>query len=223
MYKRLLPCSYPVYRTLHFRFSRLPVPYCCPGWCHWSSLSVIRGNLLGFPHPGTQLQSFLVMRWFLQVTVTPRLPSSMYKVCCPLLLYPMTIYMHIDIPYFLGFWSHLPPLGIFNYISVYFILLSLSSLSVSTVIPYSVILYCGLHVPQFWPGVLCLLITVFLISTVISMMTFSFEWFFVSGISTGNETGTPSDFFLNLWIFVEPSSLAWNSIPGLHWLRLCSL
>ena len=55
----------------------------------------------------TPLQSCLIMRWGQQSPGTNQLPSSMGKVCHPLLPYPMNLQTHINIPYFLGLWLHL--------------------------------------------------------------------------------------------------------------------
>ena len=48
----------------------------------------------------TQPRSWLMMRWVRQGPGTHQLPSSMEKVCRPILPYPMTILMHINLPYF---------------------------------------------------------------------------------------------------------------------------
>ena len=52
------------------------------------------------------------MRWVQQDTGTHQLPSRMENLCCPLLPYPMTVWMHINISYFPGLWLHLHLSGI---------------------------------------------------------------------------------------------------------------
>ena len=104
---RLLPFSSPAYGTWHFRYSCLPGPYCCPELFHWVSLSIIQVNLGGLPPLETKPLSWLIMRWVQQGTSTHKLLSSMGKVCCPLLSYPVTVRIHINIPYFPGLWLHL--------------------------------------------------------------------------------------------------------------------
>ena len=47
------------------------------------------------------------MSWGQQVTNIHQPPSILVKVCCPILPYPMTVRMHIKLPYFMGLWLHL--------------------------------------------------------------------------------------------------------------------
>ena len=71
----------------------------------------------------------------LQGHVNHQLPSSMENFCCPFLMYPMTIPMHINIPSFPGLWHH-PPLV--RDIVMYFILISIYSPSMSNAMNSSV-------------------------------------------------------------------------------------
>ena len=112
MWTRLPPCFSPAYGTWQFCCSRLPRPYFYPAWFHWVSLSILQGNLGGLPPPVTPPQSWKMMSWGWQVPGTHQLPSRMEKLCRPILPYPMTIQMHIKLPYLPGLWTHLPTLVI---------------------------------------------------------------------------------------------------------------
>ena len=52
------------------------------------------------------------MRCVKQGTCTHKLPSSMVKLCRPLLTYPMTVRIHIKLPYLPVLWLYLHLLGI---------------------------------------------------------------------------------------------------------------
>ena len=70
------------------------------------------GNSGGLLPPRTPPQNGLIVRWFQQGTGTHQLPSSMENVSRPLIPYPTTVWMHINLPSFLGLWPHLHKLVI---------------------------------------------------------------------------------------------------------------
>ena len=112
IWTRLPPCSSPAYGTWQFHWYCLPGTYCCPEWFHWVSLSILNRKFGGLPLPGKQPRSCLIMRWVQQLTGTHQLTSRMGKASFLLIPYPMTIQMHINLPYFPSFWLHLHLLGI---------------------------------------------------------------------------------------------------------------
>ena len=83
-----------------------------------------------------------------------------------------------------------PPVG---NTAMSFILLYSYSPYVSTIMPYYVIFEGGLYAPHFWTYIWHWWITIFFISTVLSMLPLTSVLFCVSGITIGNETGIPSD------------------------------
>ena len=101
----------------------------------------------------------------------------------------MTVWMHINHPFY-GFLTSPPPVG--NN-TLYFILFYFSSLSVSTILPYSECFDSDLPAPKFWPGIWRWWITAFFSYTVLSLLPLSFMLFCVSCIMTGNETEITSD------------------------------
>ena len=74
-----------------------------------------------------------------------------------------------------------------------FLLLSFSSPSLPTAMPYSVVSDSGLPAPQWWPGIWRCWVTVFFISPMLSTLRLSSVLFCVSGITTVNENVIPSD------------------------------
>ena len=78
-------------------------------------------------------------------------------------------------------------------IAVSSIILLFSSLSVSTIMPYSVVSDCVLPVTQFWPGIWHWWITGFFRFTMLSILPLSYMLFCVSRIVTGKKTGSSSD------------------------------
>ena len=92
---------------------------------------------------------------------------------------------------FSGFVASPPPV---ENVTFYFILLPFSSLSVSNVLPYSIILEVNLPTPQFRPGIKSWWITVFFSSTLLLLLLLYLMFSCFSCIKTGNETGSPSDF-----------------------------
>ena len=52
------------------------------------------------------------MRWCQQVPSTHQFPSIMEKLCLPILPRPITVRMHIKLPFFPGLWLHLHLSGI---------------------------------------------------------------------------------------------------------------
>ena len=91
---------------------------------------------------------------------------------------------------FYGFVTSPPPVGNDTF---YFISLSFSSLSMSTILPPSVILDGDLPAPQLWPGIVHWYITVFFSSTLLFLLTLSFTFSCFLWIETINETIIPSD------------------------------
>ena len=83
-----------------------------------------------------------------------------------------------------------PPVGNTTF---YFLFLLFSSLSVSTIFNYSVVLDGNLPAPQFWPGIWRWCINVLLSSTLIFLLLLSFMFSCFPWISTYNKTGSPSD------------------------------
>ena len=69
-------------------------------WEFWSI--VTSGNTI------TKLADNECVRWFQQVPDNFQLLSITEKVCSPILPYPMTVRMHIELPHFLVLWLHLP-------------------------------------------------------------------------------------------------------------------
>ena len=91
---------------------------------------------------------------------------------------------------FSGFMASPPPVG---NPTVYFLLFSFSSPSVSTIKTSSVILCGVLPSPKCLPGIFHWCITVFFSSTLLSILPLTYVLFFVSDIATSNETGNLSD------------------------------
>ena len=77
-------------------------------------------------------------------------------------------------------------------IAVYFLLLYSSSLSVSTKIPFYVILDYVLPAPQFRPGIWCWWISVLFNSTMLFIIILSSVLFCFYRIATANDTVSPS-------------------------------
>ena len=76
--------------------------------------------------------------------------------------------------------------------AIYFLLLSFSSPSMSTVMHSSVVLDSGLPVPHYWPDIWCWWITIFFSSTMLFILPLSYILCCVSGIATDNEIGSTS-------------------------------
>ena len=66
----------------------------------------------------------------------------------------------------------------------------------STVMTSSVILYGGLPVPRYWPGIRHWWITVFFGLIMLSMLPLTSVLFLVYGITIDNETVSSSDVFI---------------------------
>ena len=144
MYTRLPPWSSTSYGTWQFCFSRLPVTYCCPEWCHWVALSFIHRNLWGLKHPWMQTQNVLIVRWGQWGPGTYPLCSSLKKLCCLLLPYPHNHTDAYKASIFYVFMASPPLVG--NTV-ISFILLSFYSYFVSTVMPFPEILNSVLPAP----------------------------------------------------------------------------
>ena len=80
MWTHIPPCSSTSYGTWKLCCSRLPAYHFCPEWCHWVSLSSIRGNLGGLTPMLTQTQSWLIVSWGSQCHGTHQLPSSLENI-----------------------------------------------------------------------------------------------------------------------------------------------
>ena len=91
---------------------------------------------------------------------------------------------------FYGLVASPPPVG---NIFMSFLLLCFYSPSVSTAVPSSLILGGGFPTPQLRPGIWRWCITILFSSMLLSMLSLSSVLFCVSEITTGNETGSPSD------------------------------
>ena len=90
------------------------------------------------------------MSWFQQGPGTHQLSYSLEKVCCPILLYPMNVRMHIKVTIFPNFWTHLPQLGIPLRFNLY---LPFIPVCVQYFCPPPHILDGEFPTPHFWPGI----------------------------------------------------------------------
>ena len=106
-----------------------------------------------------------------------------------------------------GFVASPPPVGDTTF---YFLLFYFSSLSMSTVLPFSVIFGGDLPVPQRWPGIWRWWITVIFNSTLLLLLTLSSTFYCFHWIETGNESGIPSD------VLSASLALCWNIISILN-------
>ena len=143
------------------------------------------------------------MRWVQQVPVSHQLPSRMGKVFHPLIIYPMTIRMHIRLPSFPGFWIHLHML-------VIPLCLFFSSYFPPRMCPLSCL------PTQFWT-VTCPHLSAGLVSDVVGLMSSSVPpyyskclfpscYLFLIGLILAMKLEFPLVFWLIPWLFVEPSS-----------------
>ena len=149
---------------------------------------------------------------------THQLPSSLDKVCHPLLPYPMTVWIHIKLPYFLVLKPPLHQLEILSCIFFLSIFLSLCVLCPDllrnflwwlartsvlvcylTLVNYRLLQFrrafhdaSALHVTFYSLGLQLVMKMVVLIMVLIP------------------------------WIFVKPSYRDLTAIPGVHWLSRCS-
>ena len=213
MWKRRPPCSFSAYKTWQFLWFFWPGPYCCPGWFHLVLLSVLFRNLGGLPLQGTWTQSWMRTIWGQQGPVTHQLPSSMEKVWHTLLMYIMTIHMHIKIPYFWAcgltssHWEHFrvfssPLLLLPFYVHRHFFLRNFGQwIACTSVLAWD----------------LTLVDYLFLSSTLLSKLPLSSVLFYVSGIVTINETVIPYDFLVASLYFCG------NIISSLNFSPRCPL
>ena len=137
-----------------------------------------------------QTQNVLIVSWVQWGPGTYPLCSSLKKLCCLLLLYPHDHTDAYKASIFYGFVASPPLVG--NTV-ISFILLSFYSYSVSTVRLFSKILNSVLPAPWCWTGIWSWWITILFSSYVLSMIPIASILFAVSGIETGNDTGSLSD------------------------------
>ena len=104
-------------------------------------------------------------------------------------------------------------------LAVYFIFLSFSSQSVSTILTSSLVLDSFLPAPKCWPVILHWWETLFLNSTMLSLLPLSSKYFVSLGLWLVIKLVVPLMFWV--LIFVEPQSPSWSALLGLHLVRHC--
>ena len=153
----------------------------------------------------TQPQILHISSWVPKGPGTNKLPSNIQKVCRLLLPYPMTVWMHIKLPYFLGLWLYLHLSGIPLY------LFSSSRFPPQLCLPSCL-------PSQFWT-VTCLHLSAGMVSHVGGLPSSSvlsyYSYRFCPSCSrvflrlrTAIKLEVPLMFWVIPWICVEPSSLA---------------
>ena len=161
-------------------------------------------SLVGLPPPVTQLQNWPIMKWVQRGPDTRQTPSILEKVCHNLLLYPITVSIHTIIPYYPVLWPHLPLLEIFS------CLFSSSTFPPRLCPPSLPTLY-------FW-AVVCLHLSDGLVFDIGLLTSYSAPLcyslcLFISGIVTGNETGSTSGAFCDSWDLSGTSIFSLNYSP----------